>query len=142
MGLKETTLRAVSCQSALFPHEYFLAGRFCLGAGAVRGLNVRVPLHLSPALSWRQTPCSSVQGSFRKCQSYGGEVGIEQGHGVIDKLVKQNSKRIPLGNQVAESMQAEAPEVSTTMWMLAHILLNEQSQPHSELQGCNSTLRI
>lgn len=37
--------------------------------------------HLSPALSWRQTLCSSVQGSFRKCQSYWGEVGIEQGHG-------------------------------------------------------------
>lgn len=70
------------------------------------------------------------------------QVGIEQGHGVIDKLVKQNSKRIPLGNQVAESLQAEAPTVFTTMWMLAHILLHEQSQPHSELQGCNSTLRI
>lgn len=91
-------------------------------------------LRLSPALSWRQTPCSSVQGSFRKCQSYGGMWR--------ERLAKQKSKGSSSGNRAAESMQAGAPRVFTTTWMLAHILLNEKSQPCSELQECNSTLRI
>lgn len=96
-------------------------------------------LHSSPALSWRQTPCSSVQESFRKCQNYGGGEGRYGTRMWREKLVKQNSRRSSSGNGVAESMWAGAPRV---LWMLACILLNEKSQPYSELQGCNSTLRI
>lgn len=99
------------------------------------------------AWSWDWMPCSPVQGSFRKCQIYCGEVGIEQGlssKAWRKKLVKQNSSRSPSetedGNWVAESTQGEDPRAFTATRMLTRILYNEKSQPCSELQGCHSTL--
>lgn len=95
----------------------------------------------------RQMPCSAVRRSFRKCQGYYGEVGIEQGwsrKAWRKKLVKQSSKGSPLetgdGNRVAEVMQGEDPRVFTAIWPVYCTM--KKSQSCSELQGCNSTLRI
>lgn len=136
MGVKETVLRDVSCQCALFlvyqnscGFPWVLLGRQALPWSC----SCVCHLHLSLSLSWRQTPCPSAQGSFRKGQSYGGQVGIKQGCEEIN--LPSRTAFPPLGNSVAESMLAGPPRVFTTTWMLAHILLNEKSQPCSELQG-------
>lgn len=122
-------------------HECFLAGRFSRGAGPVRGLNVRVPPALVSCLELESNTLFICSGELQKVPELWWKGRYWAGTW-RDKLVKQNSQSSPLGNRVAESMQAGAPEAFTTMWMLAHILLNEKSQPCSELQGYNSTLRI
>lgn len=135
-------------------HRCFLAARVSPGEPVLCMEWTSVPQAATcgywAALSWRQMPCLSVWVRFRKCQICCGEVGVEQElsrKAWRKQLVKERtSKRSPFetgdGNWVAESRQGEDPKVFTTTRMLAHVLHKKTSQPCSELQGCNSTLRI
>lgn len=136
-----------SCEfSAFWQPGYVYPAGFPRGASPVHWGNVRLRARRA-ALGWRRMPCSAVWRSFRKCQGYCGEVGIEQGwsrKAWRKKLVKQSSKGSPLetgdGNRVAEVTQGEDPRVFTAIWPMYCTM--KKSQSCSELQGCNSTLRI